>query len=546
MTILPPLVQGVAFLDWAMILISLFVAMFGAIIFLQDTRKPNSQGFFFLALSVGIWGIVGGLLRTSVFAGFIPTFIAVSFIVGALIPTIAVLFLRIIVEEENLFTSRYAKMLFLPYVFVVIGLLTKDLVFVYQEASGGTGGQIFLGKGYMLYVAYLALCWIFMLTFLVRAYYRNIALQTSALIASVVFGTTIIIGMVLAPIFYQTASEVFSVGQVVMILYFAIVGTLVAKKNDWNLKLVTTQFVVSLVIIMLSIELFFATSIADLVAKVVIMFAVLFASSFLEKSILRETESQEKIEQLLDKLAEMNQSLKTLDRKKSEFLVIAAHHLRDPLTIINGYASMLLEGSFGDISVELKVAMAKIFESGKRLVTMISDFMDISHIESGNMRYDFADVDIKKLVSELGADMKLSAERAGLGFEVLVHVPADEPFIAVADYGKLRQVASNLMDNAIKYTPKGMVAVHLSKSLDNKQIILSITDTGIGMSKATLEKIFKKFSRAEGVSKVYTEGSGLGLYVAKEIMKKHGGKIWAESAGDGYGATFFIELAAKG
>ncbi|KKT59208.1 MAG: Sensor histidine kinase, partial [Parcubacteria group bacterium GW2011_GWC1_44_26] len=121
----------------------------------------------------------------------------------------------------------------------------------------------------------------------------------------------------------------------------------------------------------------------------------------------------------------------------------------------------------------------------------------------------------------------------------------DEEYVTVGDEGKLRQVVSNLIDNSIKYTPHGEISMLLYKSPDKKKIIFSLSDTGIGMSELTKEKIFKKFSRAEGVSKVYTEGTGLGLYVAKEIVKKHEGRIWAESKGEGHGSSFYVELEAK-
>jgi len=103
----------------------------------------------------------------------------------------------------------------------------------------------------------------------------------------------------------------------------------------------------------------------------------------------------------------------------------------------------------------------------------------------------------------------------------------------------------NLIDNSIKYTPRGEISLLLSKSTNGKKILFSISDTGIGMSEVTKEKIFRKFSRAEGVSKVYTEGTGLGLYVAKEVIKKHEGRIWAESKGEGAGSTFYLELEVK-
>ena len=106
----------------------------------------------------------------------------------------------------------------------------------------------------------------------------------------------------------------------------------------------------------------------------------------------------------------------------------------------------------------------------------------------------------------------------------------------------MHQVILSIIDNSIKYTPYGSISVKLSLSENKKNVLFRITDTGIGMSEVTLQKIFKKFSRADGVNKTYTEGVGLGLYVAKKIIEKHQGRVWAESQGEGAGSSFFVEI----
>jgi signal transduction histidine kinase len=300
-----------------------------------------------------------------------------------------------------------------------------------------------------------------------------------------------------------------------------------------------------IVIIALFVEMFFVTSTVDLLVKACIAVLVIFSSFFLYGSIKREIKSEKKIRKLLDNLDTTHEQLHTLDRKKSEFVAIASHHLRDPLTAISGYASLLMDGSYGDMPDGVKGALSKILDSSKRLITMISDFMDITRIERGEMKYTFAEVDMKALVYNLAAEMKPSVIRAHLQIDIFIENESTEHYITVADSGKLRQVLSNLIDNAIKYTPKGGLSVLLHKSADKKHIVFSVSDTGIGMSHDTLQKIFKKFSRAEGVSRVYTDGSGLGLYIATKIIRKHEGKIRATSKGQHLGSTFSVELGAK-
>ena len=134
-------------------------------------------------------------------------------------------------------------------------------------------------------------------------------------------------------------------------------------------------------------------------------------------------------------------------------------------------------------------------------------------------------------------------ERSGL--EVSFNTDETTGYEVVADSEKLRHVILNLTDNAIKYTPQGSVNIFLKKETKKKKLLLTITDTGIGMSKETINNLFEKFSRAHDANKVNTGGSGLGLYVAKEIMKKHNAGIWVESPGEGKGSTFYLEFNLK-
>jgi signal transduction histidine kinase len=324
-----------------------------------------------------------------------------------------------------------------------------------------------------------------------------------------------------------------------------------SRKSNLDMWTVATEIFTATLIIALIIEIFFATSPTDLAIKTLTVALVLPASFFLMRSVRGEIESKRKIESLLADLSAVNEELKVLDAQKSEFLYLVAHQLREPLTFINSTASMVLKGSSGQITDATKGALERIFESGKRLMVIINDFLDITSIERGEMKYEFSITDIRAVASDVVTDMKLNAKNAGLEIELHIEDEAsptsdaekyDPRFTTTVDQGKIRQVLSNLIDNSIKYTPKGRVDIYVSSDDVAKKIVIRITDTGIGLSSETLAKIFNKFSRAEGVSKVYTEGSGLGLYVAREIMKKHRGRVFAESAGAGEGSSFILEL----
>ncbi|KKS59223.1 MAG: PAS/PAC sensor hybrid histidine kinase, partial [Candidatus Nomurabacteria bacterium GW2011_GWA2_42_41] len=408
-----------------------------------------------------------------------------------------------------------------PYFLLSLGFLKPGLIVGYEHFAGATDGRIVFGKFFSIYIFYSVILVALGVRNLVKKYQESAGIfrheMRDFLITFIVAASVALAGTLFSPIFTKN-QDFFWIGYIGGALPFLVISGLIFIKYSFlNIKVIATELFISTIVFVLIAELFLAGSPADLVIKTSITIIIIFSSSFLIGSVRREIQSKERITELLVDLDRISRRLKVLDKKKSEFLSIASHHLRDPLTVI-------------------------------KLITMISDFMDISRIESGNMKYVFADVDVKKLVVDLADEMKQNADRSHLAFSVNVDdttTVGGELFVTVGDAGKLRQVFSNLIDNSIKYTPKGNVSVLLKKSHDGKKIIFNVFDTGIGMSENTLGKIFKKFSRADGVSKVYTEGTGLGLYVAAEIIKKHEGRIWAESEGEGHGSSFFVELDAK-
>lgn len=262
---------------------------------------------------------------------------------------------------------------------------------------------------------------------------------------------------------------------------------------------------------------------------------------FLIKSVIREVQQRERIEKLAKELETANERLKDLDRQKSEFVSIASHQLRSPLTAIKGYASLVLENSYGPVTDKVRMAVDRIFQSSQSLVIVIENFLNISRIEQGRMRYDFAPVELSNLTQQIVNQLLPNAEKKGLKIS---YISKTQPPVNVqADADKLRQVILNFVDNSIKYTPAGSIEVTL-EMLPSGHPRIVVSDTGIGMKKETIETLFQKFSRAEGASKVNAGGAGLGLFLASEIMKAHHGSVRAESDGLGKGSRFIIEFGA--
>lgn len=278
-------------------------------------------------------------------------------------------------------------------------------------------------------------------------------------------------------------------------------------------------------------------------ARPVIVFTLLLVGIlgyFLVAGVKRDIKQKQEIQRLADDLELANTRLKGLDKQKSEFVSIASHQLRSPLTSIRGYASMLVEGSFGSIPEKAKEPLERIETSAKRMAMAIEDYLNVSRIESGNMKYEYSDFNLKNEVERICDDVRPTALKAGL--VLLFRSNLNSKAIVHADVGKTTQIIHNLVNNALKYTPKGSITVFMRDDVQKKLLYIDIIDTGVGMNQDSIDILFQKFGRADGANKVNTTGTGLGLYVAQKMADAMGGDITAHSDGEGKGSRFTLVL----
>jgi two-component system phosphate regulon sensor histidine kinase PhoR len=207
--------------------------------------------------------------------------------------------------------------------------------------------------------------------------------------------------------------------------------------------------------------------------------------------------------------------------------------------VIKGYASTLIDGIVGGLNEKQSEIVNHIYASAQSLASMVEEFLNVSKIEQGGMKYSFESVDVAGLVASLADEMKRTAEDKHLAFSI--GGVTDGTCMIQADAVKLRQVFLNLIDNSIKYTQEGFVHVSLEKKIATKEVVITISDSGIGISEETKKKLFTKFGRGEEV-RSHSGGSGLGLYLAQEVVKAHHGTIHVQSKGLHLGASFSVSL----
>lgn len=233
-------------------------------------------------------------------------------------------------------------------------------------------------------------------------------------------------------------------------------------------------------------------------------------------------------------LQDANLKLKELDKAKSEFLSIASHQLRTPISALKGYLSMMIDGDFGPVPEKIKKVAKDLFESSSRLARLVNIFLNVSRIESGRLKLEKHPLQITNLIDSVITELSQQASQKNL--KISFNRPKRTAPLVLADSDKLREVILNLVDNAIKYTPQGSISISLEH--DNNFMTFISQDTGIGIDPVEAPNLFRKFVRGSGVAQIHTGGSGLGLFIAQKIIKEHGGAIWAESQGKDKGSTF--------
>lgn len=326
---------------------------------------------------------------------------------------------------------------------------------------------------------------------------------------------------------------------------FAFVGTalflwllayLIVRYHSFNIKVLGAQALVIALVISVVAQFLYIRNPINQVLNGISLFLVVIFGHFLIESVKKEVAARIRIEELAKELSVANERLKELDQMKSEFLSIASHQLRAPITAVQGYAANLLEGSYGVLPDYLRDPLNTIREATRLMVNSIEDYLNISRIEQGRMKYEKSEFDVADLAKKVVNELTPVAAKKNLALSI----NAPEDLKVTADIGKIKQVITNLVDNAIKYTNEGSVSVAV-EHVDAKAKI-TITDTGVGIPPEEIGALFEKFKRARGANKVNTSGTGLGLYVAKQLIEGHGGAIRIESDGVGKGSRFIIEL----
>lgn len=341
------------------------------------------------------------------------------------------------------------------------------------------------------------------------------------------------------------------VGLIGMPIFIGFIAYLIVKFHTFSMKLFGAQVLVLGLVLITGSQFFFVLSFTNRVLTAITLVLVSVFGYVLVRSVQASIRERDKLaltaaslasansnlEDLGKKLEKQNLQLKEIDQQKTDFLSIASHQLRTPLTVINGYIELIKDGGYGKITAETSKILDNMDSSNGHLLKLVDEFLDITRLDQGRTKYSFKPIDLTEMVDGVVKEQSNRAVQKKLKLiwkEPKTHIKAD------VDDEKIRHVIYNFVDNAIKYSPKGSIAVTIDKEGD--EVYFRVKDSGIGFSKSDEANFFQKFYRGENVKTIDVSGTGLGLYVCRKFIEAHNGKIWAHSPGLGEGSEFGFSI----
>lgn len=414
--------------------------------------------------------------------------------------------------------------------------LGTELIIADSAHVESVARPVFHSVGWWAFYVFVIIITLFINWALVSEYFtypigRRLKVQYFLLGLLLFAGFNILFNVALPVLF--NVYEFYEAGNYSVVFILGFTGYAIVKENLFGIRVVLTAVLVALIVIVLAADVVLLTGhhVARGVKGVaVLMF--LYLGYMLVQSVHREIAQREELQEIADELRRSNEA-------KTEFISIVSHQLRSPLNVTKGYLSLLLEDTYGGLEPEMRKPVKRLHGSNERLIRLVNDLLGISRIQMGTIELEREQVDLCKLAESVVDEFSMAAEERGIR---LYAACRGVPLVA-GDRQKLRNSILNLVDNSIRYTDQG--SVYVSVGMMGEGILVKVKDTGEGLDEAEAKMLFESFQRGDVGRRHWTEGAGLGLYIAHQFVALHGGKMWAESEGKGKGSTFCIYLPVQ-
>lgn len=513
------------------------IGILGFVVFFNRRQSVTNQTFLFFAMATIAYGLFNYLNYNVRSSQIVLLFLRLT-LFSALWHAFTFFQLFFVFPKEKVKFSRWYTYLVVPLLFGVSFLTLTPLVFarIEQLAVSGQVTNPIRGPGMPVFgivtIGFVAagLC---MLLKKLRAAEGKERIQYRVILAgSAISFSLIIVFNLLLPVLWNIVTFV----PFALMFFFPFIACMayaIIRHKFFDTKVIATEILVFFLSVAILFETLSATTLSSLFLRGIIFFLVLGIGILLIWSVRKEVQQRERVTELAKSLEQANSRLKELDQQKTDFLSIASHQLRTPLSIIKGYLELLHDGAYGRPTAQMIGIYDNLDQTNERLVKLVDDFLDVTRIEQGRVNFTFQPAQMKEIAESVTAELAKKAETKGvaLSWEAKGAIPAIS-----MDADKIRHVMLNFADNALKYTPRGSVRIEIG--VKDGGVSVCVRDMGVGFGKKDGNHFFEKFYRGENVKGLKVDGAGIGLYVCKKFVEAHGGRVWCHSVGIGKGSEF--------
>lgn len=517
----------------SLIFVALTTTVLGAIVFYRIRRSASGVLFVLLSLSFTAWSIVNYFSLNPPVIGNILLWARLVLCAAAPQAMLFALLMHTLPATEMRLKKGW---IFLSVFFLCVqmGFAISPYVFTDIHFDGGKLNPV-VGWGMAVYMTIMISFFGLGIFWLMKKFFQAAKKERKNLLIILWgFGSMIVLLLVFllfAVVFFNNITFI-PISPLFVLPFIVSTGYTLTRQEFLHIRLIATEFVASFLTIALLTEAFLSENLATLLWKTVFAVGVSILGFLLIKSVHKEIKQRKELAKLAKNLEDANVKLKELDDLKTEFLSIATHQLRTPLSIIKGYIELIEDGIYGKPSKKLAEVLHNMDISNERLVKLVDEFLNVTRIEQGRTQYHFEKMDFGAMVKDV---LKELAEKASLK-KITFEDNVSGVFKIIGDSDRLRHGVFNFVDNAIKYNQTGSV-VKVRVSKEKSGVAVRVIDQGPGLDEKDLNNLFQKFYRSPNLSRDF-EGTGLGIYVCRKFIEAHGGHVWAHSAGLGKGSEF--------
>jgi len=519
--------------------------LLGFFVFLKNPSKQLNRFFGISCFCASIWIFSNFMMGVKQSLFWLKNTSAF----GVLLPFTSLLWVSELCERKltrrEIFLVSSAGLFFF-IISYINSLIVANVKKVFLGGFEGNRGPFFIPFwiyiiGVLIAIIYILLSRYFQVTGIKKLQINYV------IIGGILFISTVVIASFILPIFGIKKFMPIDSPSSFFLLFFTTLA--ITRYHLFGIRIVLTELFIGLMAIILGVLPFLMPTKNLKFLTSFLFFLFLIFAYYLIKAVHEEERRREEAqvlairEKILRKKAEkLANELERLNRAKDQFILSIQHHLRTPLTPVIGYLSMILEGSYGEISNQkIKEKLIAMQNSVNVLHRLIENLLDITQLRVGKKILNLEKVKLEDLIEDVVNELMPQAVQKGLKIEF------EKKFLPqmMLDKMRMREAIFNILDNSIKYTQKGKVKIDLK--VENSNCLIEIQDTGIGMTKEEIENFLKGplFERGVEAKKMWGPGKGIGLTVALEFVKAHGGQISIFSEGRGKGTKFVIKLPIK-